>query len=87
MKTERYLVEVEMPDGDGASESWIKDALQNDADIEDQDRWRISVKEYWKPSKEQMNSLLWIIENAPKSEDIHISLNRLYEDLKQLKAL
>jgi hypothetical protein len=38
----------------------------------------------WKPSDEQMKALLWIIENTPKSVDINILLNSLYEQLKAL---
>ena len=41
-------------------------------------------KEQYKPSKEQMNALLWVIENARKGEDVNIQLNLLYEDLTKL---
>lgn len=39
---------------------------------------------HWKPSEEQMNSLLWIIENANKSVEVNCELNSLYEQLKKL---
>ena len=52
MKVERYIVEIEMPDCDMASSAWVCDTLQTDSDIEDEGRWKVSVKEYWKPSDE-----------------------------------
>ena len=56
MKTEKYLVEIEMPDGDGISPLWIKDILQSDADAdadaEDKGRWKVSVKKHQEPTEE-----------------------------------
>ena len=46
MKKEKYIVEIEMPDGDAASSTYIRDVIQNDCDIEDEGRWKVSVKEY-----------------------------------------
>ena len=57
MKKERYIVEIEMPDGDVASSTYIHDVIQSDCDIEDEDRWKVSVKEYWKPSEEQIKAV------------------------------
>ena len=41
--------------------------------------------EGWKPSEEQMDALLWVIENTSKSIDANIWLNSLYEQLKSLQ--
>lgn len=51
---------------------------------EEEKRSSVEVSSYWKPSEEQMNSLLWIIENVNKSENIHLALNSLYEQLKSI---
>ena len=47
MKKEKYIVEIEMPDGDSASPTWVRDTLQAEADVEDEGRWKVSVKEHW----------------------------------------
>ena len=86
MKTEKYIVEIKMPDGDNASPSWVKDVLQSDADIEDDGRWKVSVKNGWKPSEKQIDAL----EGASKFFDFEkteIIGRYLRELLKQLKAL
>jgi len=84
MKKERYIVEIEMPDGDAASSTYIHDVIQSDCDIEDEDRWKVSVKEYWKPSKEQMDALDSTLQYSQVSHNSFEYLNSLYNDLKQL---
>ena len=78
MKKERYIVEIEMPDGDAASSTYIHDVIQSDCDIEDEDRWKVSVKEYWKPS----NMELEVLRLAAEKDGI--CLMGLYEQLKKL---
>ena len=46
MKTEKYLLKIEMPDGDNASPTWVRDALQAEADVEDEGRWKVFVRDY-----------------------------------------
>lgn len=45
MRTQKYIVEIEMPDGDYIGASFIQDAIQDMCDIEDEGRDRITVKE------------------------------------------
>lgn len=82
MKTEKYIVEIEMPDGDGASSSWVCDTLQSECDIEDEGRWKIAVKEYWKPSDKQME-VLW--KYAEQNNYDGFILTSLHEQLKKLR--
>ena len=91
MKTERYAVEIEMPDGDMASSTWVCDTLQSESDIEDEGRWKVSIKEYWKPSYEQMEALWGAAENYLEADNVNVRelkgkvLESLYHDLKKLK--
>ncbi len=57
------------------------------AKSEDMVSWLKSLRPqpHWKPSEEQMNSLLWVIENANKSVEVNCELNSLYEQLKKLQ--
>lgn len=84
MKKERYIVEIEMPDGDASSSMYIQDVIQSDCDIEDEGRWKVSVKEYWKPSEEQMDALDSTLQYSQVSHNSFEYLNSLYNDLKQL---
>lgn len=45
MKKQRYIVEIEMPDGDKISPTWLKDLIQSDCDVEDSGRQIVSVSE------------------------------------------
>lgn len=46
MKTQKYLVTIEMPDGDMIGPGWIRDIIQADCDVEDTGRQKVSVEEY-----------------------------------------
>lgn len=81
MKKEKYIVEIEMPDGDGASSTYICDVIQCDCDVEDEGRWKVSVKECWKPSDEQMKALESIFAKHGAYNDDLLSL---ISDLKEL---
>ena len=81
MKTEKYLIEIEMPDGDFASPIWVQDTLQSESDIEDKGRWKVSVKEQWKPSDEQLIELRCAISGCSFET---LTLIKLEEDLKRL---
>ena len=85
MKKEKYIVEIEMPDGDGASPSWVYGVLQSDADLEDEGRWKVSVKDNWKPSDKQMEVLLSEVTGWTKGCPKQIVLESLYQDLKKLR--
>lgn len=50
MKKQRYIVEIEMPDGDFISAGWLKDLIQTDCNIEDDGRQKVFVKETSLPS-------------------------------------
>jgi len=45
MKKQRYIVEIEMPEGDFISAGWLKDLIQADCDVEDSGRQKVEVKE------------------------------------------
>lgn len=45
MKKQRYIVEIEMPDGDFISAGWLKDLIQTDCDVEDESRKKVTVQE------------------------------------------
>lgn len=45
MKTQKYLVIIEMPDGDMIGPGWIRDIIQTDCDVEDAGRQKVSVIE------------------------------------------
>lgn len=45
MKKQRYIVEIEMPDGDMVSAQWLKDIIQTDCDVEDESRKKVTVQE------------------------------------------
>ena len=45
MKTQKYIVTIEIPDGDMISPGWIKDLIQADCDVEDEGRQKVSVEE------------------------------------------
>ena len=45
MKTQKYLVTIEMPDGDMIGPGWIKDLIEADCDVEDVGRQKASVIE------------------------------------------
>ena len=84
MKKERYIVEIEMPNGDGASSTYIHDVIQSDCDIEDEGRWKVSVKEYWKPSEEQLKWFGDILGYHNFSSEGQKIMEEIYEQLKQL---
>ena len=84
MKKERYIVEIEMPDGDSASSMYIHDVIQDDCDIEDEGRWKVSVKEYWKPSEEQLEWFGDILDYHNFSLEGQKVMEEIYEQLKQL---
>ena len=44
MKKQRYIVEIEMPDGDFISAGWLKDLIQTDCDVEDEGGEKITVR-------------------------------------------
>lgn len=50
MKKQRYIVEIEMPDGDFISAGLIKDIIQTDCDVEDEGRMKVIVQETSLPS-------------------------------------
>lgn len=50
MKKQRYIVEIEMPDGDFISAGWLKDLIQTDCDVEDEGRKKVIVQETSLPS-------------------------------------
>lgn len=50
MKKQRYIVEIEMPDGDFISAGWLKDLIQTDCDVKDEDRNKVTVQETSLPS-------------------------------------
>lgn len=50
MKKQRYIVEIEMPDGDFISAGWLKDIIQTDCDVEDESRKKVTVQETSIPS-------------------------------------
>ena len=81
MKTEKYIVEIEMPEGDDVSSLWVEDVLQTDADVEDEGRWKVTVKEHWKPNEELLDNL----NNAANGGIYKVSLlEELYEQLKEI---
>lgn len=49
MKTQKYLITIEMPDGDMIGPGWIKDLLEADCDVEDVGRHKVSVIEIKEP--------------------------------------
>ena len=86
MKTERYIVEIEMPDGDGASPLWLRDVLQSDANIEDEGRWKVLVDNYWKPSDKELAAMLTAIgDERQKGSDVVKELQNIYQQLKKLR--
>jgi len=50
MKKQRYIVEIEMPNGDFISAGWLKDLIQADCDMEDEGRNKVTVQETSPPS-------------------------------------
>lgn len=50
MKKQRYIVEIEMSDGDFISAGWLKDLIQTDCDVEDEGRQKVTVQETSLPS-------------------------------------
>ena len=49
MKIQKYIVTIEMPDGDTISPSWLKYFIQTACDVEECDRQKVSVEEFSKP--------------------------------------
>lgn len=45
MKKQRYIVEIEMPDGDFIHAGWLKDLIQAVCDVEDESRQKVTVQE------------------------------------------
>ena len=45
MKKQRYIVEIEMPDGDYISAEWLKEVILSDCSVEDPGRQKVEVKE------------------------------------------
>lgn len=90
MKTEKYIVEIEMPDGDHASPLWVKDVLQSDTFIEDS-RWKVSAEVPWKPSEEQIKCLEMIVGYLRLKHEVSTggvsSYGIMKSFLKQLKEL
>ena len=43
MKKQRYIVEIEMPDGDFISAGWLIDLIQTDCNVEDEGRMKVTV--------------------------------------------
>lgn len=87
MKKERYIVEIEMPDGDCASSTYIHEVIQSDCDIEDEGRWKVSVKECWKPSDEQIKALeTTLYTNMSRNDERYSVLSEFVAELKKLKA-
>lgn len=88
MKKERYIVEIEMPEGDATSTAWVCDTLQSESDIEDEGRWKVSVKEYCEPNDEQLDALHDAAVYVDKSMFPYPKgiLMKLYKQLKSLKG-
>jgi hypothetical protein len=49
MKIQKYIVTIEMPDGDMISSGWLKDLIQTDCNIEDEGRDKVFVEELSEP--------------------------------------
>lgn len=45
MKTQKYIVEIEMPDGDYTSAGWLQELIEFDCNIVDHHRCKVTVKE------------------------------------------
>ena len=45
MKKIKYLVTIEMPDGDMISPGWIQELIQADCDVENEGRQKVLVEE------------------------------------------
>lgn len=45
MKTQRYIVKIEMPDGDFVGAGWIEELIESECNMEDVCRCKVSVKE------------------------------------------
>lgn len=45
MKTQKYTVEIEMPDGDYISPGWLQDLIEFDCNMEDGKRCKVTVTE------------------------------------------
>lgn len=45
MKTQRYIIEIEIPDGDFVGAGWIEELIESECNIEDAYRSKVSVKE------------------------------------------
>lgn len=43
MKTQKYIVTIEMPDGNMISSEWLKDLIESDCCIEEEDEGRFSI--------------------------------------------
>ena len=78
MRKERYIVEIEMPEGD---------TLQSESDIEDEGRWKVSAKEYCEPNDKQLDALHDAAVYVDKSMFPYPKgiLMKLYKQLKNLK--
>lgn len=50
MKKQRYIVEIEMSDGDFISAGWLKELIQTDCNVEDEGRHKVTVQETSLPS-------------------------------------
>lgn len=50
MKKQRYIVEIEMPDGDFISAGWLKALIQTDCNVENEGRQKVTVQEISFPS-------------------------------------
>ena len=80
MKKQRYIVEIEMPDGDFISADWLKDLIQADCDVEDESRKKVTVQETSLPSnldeaageysRKDGNSAWWLVNDEEGNDDI-----------------
>lgn len=83
MKKERYIVEIEMPDGDSASSTWVRDTLQG----EDEGRWKVSTSVMQNPGwgewdEEDEKRLSWVINYFNPSGELYSNLIYWLKSLK-----
>lgn len=71
MKKQRYIVEIEMPNGDFISAGWLKELIQTDCDVEDESRKKVTVQETSIPSNldEAFRSFMNSTEYPPANQD------------------
>ena len=69
MKTQKYLVTIEMPDGDMIGPGWIKDLIEADCDPEDVGRQKASVIEIKDTDSNLEDTATKYAENVDKETD------------------